>query len=98
MEGRRDRNFMDDGCNGRKMVDDRGYDIESKRSSYLCCGGGKVAQEDKEREGYTRKKERSSQSDSPGADPEHGISVLNEIHRFNSNDEETLRGSPALLE
>ena len=81
------------------MVDDRGYGIESRRNISLNCGGGEGVKwvEEGNRSGYTRKKGRSSQSDSPDTVLEHEINALTEIHRFDSGDENTSRGSTAFL-
>ena len=72
------------------MEDDRGYDGESRRSSSLSRCGVEGRQRGEGHGGYTRKKGRSSQSDSSGTDLEHGISALTETHCFNRGDEDTL--------
>ena len=94
---RSDHSCLDNIHVKRDMDNDRGYNGESRRRISLSCCGGEGEQRDEGIGGNTRKKGRSSQSDSPGADLEHGTSILTNTHRFNNGDDETSSGSPTLL-
>ena len=80
------------------MENDSGYDGKYRRSSSLSRCSGEGGQRGEGRGGNKRKKGRGSQSDSPGADIDHGISALTDTHHFNSSDDDTSGGSPTLLE